>query len=419
MTETSNFAAPVNAPFDVVIAGGGLVGLALALSLCRGLGPRARIALLARVPTGSVTSANGRAVALSAASVLMLERLGVWERVKPAAQPVSAIDITDSALEAGVRPILLSYDNMLGSGEAASHIVPNGALEAAHTAQVAGCPSIERITGDDVTSFKAGPDMTVITLASGRVLGARLLVAADGARSRLRTMAGIETTGHSYGQTGITVTVRHEVPHGGHAVQHFLPNGPFAILPLPGNRACITWSEEAASAQRLLALNDQAFIEELEARAGGRLGTLTLEGPRQSWPLELALARAMIATRFALVGDAAHSVHPIAGQGLNLGLRDAASLAEVMVDSHRLGLDIGASTTLERYERWRRFDNWKSASSFDALNRLFSTTGTLRRSLREFGLGFVDRIPGLKQRLVSEAAGVTGELPRLLRGEAI
>lgn len=406
--------------YDVVIAGAGLAGLTLAKALASGFGSAARIAIVTRDNIRAPqTNLDSRATALSAASVRMLERLGVWAECRPAAQPVTAIDITDTALSAGVRPILLSYDNHAKSDEPASQIIPNAALHAGLVRSVESTPSIMMIAQGEIVSFAAGPERVSVALSPTRTLHAKLLIAADGRKSPLREMAGIKTTGWAYPQTGITVTVSHDRPHEGHAVQHFLPGGPFAMLPLPGNRSCITWSERNDVARRLLALDNAAFLDELEQRAGGRLGVITLEGPRQSWPLQMFVARTFIAPRFALVGDAAHSVHPIAGQGLNLGLRDCAALAEVLVDTHRLGLDIALGGTLERYERWRRFDTTTSAASFDALNRMFSTDGPLRRAAREFGLGAINRLPALKQRLVSEAAGLTGDLPRLMRGEAV
>jgi len=405
-----------------MVAGAGPAGLACAIALARSFGAGAHVALFARDGGEAQPVAPGqrdsRAVALSAASVRMLERIGVWSRCRDQAQAVLSIDITDSSLEAGVRPVLLSYANVLDAKEPASHIVPSPALQAALWQAASEEPKLTILRGV-AASFSAGADEVTVRLDSGAAHSARLLIAADGKDSPLRRMAQIKTVEWAYQQTGITVMVRHEKPHEGRAVQHFLPAGPFAMLPLPGNRTCITWSERTETANRLLALDDAAFVAELETRAGGRLGALTLDGPRQSWPLSFSLARTFIAPRFALLGDAAHGVHPIAGQGLNLGLRDAAALAEVVVDTARLGLDIGASTTLGRYERWRRFDTWMSAIGFDGLNRLFSSDGALTRSVREFGLGVVNRLPGLKQRLVSEAAGTAGELPRLLKGEAI
>ncbi len=408
--------SPTSAAFDVVVAGAGLVGLTVAKALADGLGSQSRIAVMTRDeaitagPTG-----DSRATALSAASIRMLDRLGVWSKCSTAAQPVRTIDITDSPLSAGVRPVLLSYDNQMTGSETASHIIPNAALQHALADAVSQTPAITVFAATKVDSFEAGPESVSVLLSRQGTLRAKVLIAADGRNSPLREMAAIKTTGWSYPQTGITVTVSHDRPNDGRAVQHFLPGGPFAMLPLPGLTSCITWSERNDVARRLLALDDAAFVEELEQRANGRLGALSLAGPRQSWPLEMFIARSFIAPRFALVGDAAHNVHPIAGQGLNLGLRDCAALTEVLVDTHRLGLDMALGGTLERYERWRRFDTTTSAASFDALNRMFSTDGPLRRAVREFGLGVINRFPPIKQRLVTEAAGLSGDLPRLMR----
>jgi len=280
-------------------------------------------------------------------------------------------------------------------------------------------PSITMLMPAQATGFTADEASAHVQLAGGSAIAASLLIAADGRKSPLREAAGIKVVGWSYPQTGIVTTVRHERPHGGRAVQHFLPAGPFAILPLTGNRACITWTEDARQAARILALDDADFLAEVEKRFGGKLGAISLDGPRRSWPLELHLARRYVAPRFALVGDAAHGVHPLAGQGLNLAFRDVAALVEVIVDVVRLGFDAGDAQALTRYERWRRFDSAISAATFDGINRLFASDATLLRSAREVGLGVVDRIPALKRFFVGEAAGLSGELPRLLKGEAV
>jgi 2-octaprenyl-6-methoxyphenol hydroxylase len=252
-------------------------------------------------------------------------------------------------------------------------------------------------------------------LRDGSSLSARLLVAADGARSNLRALARIGTVGWPYDQTGIVTTVVPEVPHGGRAVQHFLPAGPFALLPMTGNRVCVTWTEAATEAQRILKLDGAGFRAEVERRFGADLGALVTISAPQSWPLEIGIARSLTAPRFALAGDAAHSLHPIAGQGLNLGFRDVAALAEALIDTGRLGLDIGGPETLMRYERARRFDNLASAAGFDVLNRLFSARSTLARSARGAALAFADRLPNFKRLVIAEAAGETGDVPRLLR----
>jgi 2-octaprenyl-6-methoxyphenol hydroxylase len=315
--------------------------------------------------------------------------------------------------------VLLTYANLLEDGEPASHIVPaNRLLEALHQS-VADDPTITFLAPAVAEGLEPGPHVTTLRFADGRRARASLVVAAEGRRSRLREQAGLKVTGWGYGQTGIVTTLKHEKPHGGRAVQHFLPGGPFAILPLRANRSCVTWSETAAEAERIMALDDALFLDEIDLRFGGRLGAIALDGPRQCWPLEMHLARGYVAPRLALLGDTAHGVHPIAGQGLNLGLRDAAALAEVLVEAARLGLDIGSPAVLERYERWRRFDSTLSAAAFDGLNRLFSNDNALLRLARDLGLGLVEAMPGLKSRFVEEAAGLSGEVPRLLRRLAI
>lgn len=402
---------------DVVIAGSGLTGLVLARTLASALGPGVRIAILDAVAGVAGRAADPRSYALSAGSRRLLEAIGIWAGVAAEAQPVSGIDITDSSLGDAIRPILLSYDAAVGEGEPGMWIVPADVLTRAASAAVAGTDGITTIAAA-ATGYAADTARASVKLAEGS-LSAGLVVACDGRKSPLRTAAGIGVVEWPYAQAGIVATVRHERPHEGRAVQHFLPSGPFAILPLTGNRACVTWSEEEGEAARILALDDAGFLAELERRFGHRLGALTLDGPRGSWPLTMHLARELVAPRFALAGDAVRGVHPIAGQGLNLGLRDVAALSECLVDSVRVGLDIGDATALERYARWRRFDGAASAAAFGALNALFSRDNALLRSVRDAGLGVVNRLPGLKRALVSEASGLTGDVPKLLKGEAL
>ena len=405
-----------DAVFDVAIGGGGTVGLALACALADALGADARIALVDR---GTLSAAGGRdirASALSAASKRLLATLGVWPAIAEAAQPVTAIDITDSRLSDAIRPILLSYDNTLAAEEPASYIVENERLRQALVAAAAARPAVTLMGCSPIDSFAADAGGVSIRLATAS-LRAPLLVGADGRASRLRDDAGIKILRWSYPQTGIVTTVGHSRPHHGRALQHFLPSGPFAILPLTHNRSCITWTEASAGAQELLALEEAGFRAELARRFDYRLGEIVTVGARAAWPLDMHLARTLVGERFALIGDAARVVHPIAGQGLNLGLRDVAALTEVIADAARLGLDTGAQLVLERYERWRRLDSALSAATYDALNRLFSNDWTLLRTARDFGLAVLDQLPPLKQFLVAEAAGVTGEVPKLLRGE--
>ncbi len=406
---------------DVVIAGGGIAGLALACALADALGPGSRIAVADRaLLRPGAGGADARAFALAAGSRRMLSVLGVWPAIAEHAQAVTKVEITDSSLDDAFRPVLVAYDNTVGGGEPATFIVEHGRLREALLAAAAARPAIALLGEAPVQGFQADEHGVTVELASGaasHALRAALLVAADGRGSPLRRAAGIQIVRWDYPQVGIVVTVVHAVPHEGRAVQHFLPSGPFAILPLTGNRSCVTWTEEATVAQAILARDDAGFLAEVEKRFDWRLGEVRLAGPRASWPLDMHLARALVRDRFALVGDAAHGVHPIAGQGLNLGLRDVAALAEAVADAARLGLDVGSGMVLERYERWRRLDAAVSAATFDALNRLFSNDWTLLRSARDLGLGLVERMPALKQFFVTEAAGLTGEVPKLLRGE--
>ena len=406
--------------YAVAISGASFAGLALACGLGRALGAECKIALIDRIAgPGTAAKRDSRASALSAASKQMLEALGVWPALAEEAQPVARIEITDSSLEAGVRPVLLTYDNVTGAGDPATYIVPNAALYEALYAAARQIASVEWMVPAEAQDFASGETDVRVRLADGKELTAFLLVAAEGRDSNLRDAAGIQIVGWDYAQTGIVTTVRHERPHGARAVQHFLPAGPFAILPLTGNRSCITWTEDAGEAKRIMSLDDAGFLAEVEKRFGGKLGAIAIDGPRQAWPLRTHLARRYVGPRFALVGDAAHGVHPLAGQGLNLAFRDVAALTEVVTDAVRLGFDAGDAQALQRYERWRRFDSAVSAAAFDGLNRLFASDATLLRSVREVGLGLVDRAPLLKQFFVGEAAGLSGELPRLLKGEPV
>lgn len=406
---------------DILISGAGFTGLALAVALAETLGDG--IAILVVDPRTALPSAaatdDPRASALSAASQRLLSTLGLWSAIEPAAQPVTRIEITDSSLSSGIRPVQLAYDNTIEGHVPASWIVPNATLLAVLGAAAARHPAIKLQLGRAVSGMSADAHGATVHLSDGPARHAALVVAAEGRRSTLRDSAGIKIVSWAYGQTGIVTTVAHERPHEGVAVQHFLPSGPFAILPLPGNRACITWSEEAREAERILALPDARFLDEIDLRFGGRLGALELAGPRRSWPLEMHLARSFVAPRLALVGDTAHGVHPIAGQGLNLGLRDVAALVEIVAETARTGFDIGNAEALGRYEHWRRFDSVVSAAAYDGLNRLFSNDWTLLRAARDLGLGLLDRMPGMKRLIVDEAAGLTGKVPKLLAGERI
>ena len=406
--------------YNLLIAGGGFVGLAMAKAMASA-GLDLRIAVIDRgAPQDDLSAAfDGRASAISLASVRMLEQLGVWDEIAGDAQPVTDIDITDSPLDAAIRPVFLHFDNRATAGEPASYIVENHLLRRAFAKTVTGLGGIDLFAGTAVEGLSCENGTALLRLDDGRELTGDLAIAADGRKSRLRKMAGIKTVSWTYPQTGIITTVALERDHQGRAVQHFLPSGPFAILPLKGRRASLVWTEATARAAQIMALDDEWFLDELTRRFGHKLGSLQLAGPRQSWPLSFTMARNFTADRLALIGDAAHGVHPIAGQGLNIGLRDVAALAEVIAETARLGLDIGGVEALERYQRWRRFDAISSAFAMDALNRLFSNDLEPLRLLRSTGLALVERLPDLKKMFVEEAAGVTGKLPRLLKGEPV
>jgi len=400
---------------DVLVAGGGQVGLALALALKQST-PRMSVTLVDSTPPDAADRAS-RASTIVAGGRRLLQQLGVWAGIAPSAQPVTTMVVTDSRLRDAVRPVFLTFATD-GAGEAEAHVVPDGIVVAAlrGAAMAAG---VRIVAPDAVTDFSLEKGHVTAATANGPAVDARLLVAADGARSRLRALAGIGTVGWDYGQSGIVATVRHERPHGGLAVEHFLPDGPFASLPLTGNRSSLVWCERTEVAERLVAADPLVFSVELERRFGHRLGPMQVLDPPRAWPLGLSIAREFARPRFALVGDAAHAIHPLAGQGLNLGYRDVAALAETVTDAHRLGLDIGALTTLERYQQWRRFDTVEMGLMTDGLNRLFSNDRPTLRIARDVGLGIVDRLPDLGRWFVGEAAGNHGETPRLLKGEAI
>jgi 2-octaprenyl-6-methoxyphenol hydroxylase len=437
---------------DVLIAGGSFAGLTLAIALRQTLGNGFGVTVVDPA-LGAGHAGDERASAIVAAARRLFETLGVWCSVAGDAQPMLDMAVTDSRLGDAVRPVFLSFAGEVEPGEPFAHMIENRHLAAALQAKARDVGVVLRATA--LTNFAPPPDRarTVsaasqavagarrdssaddvrrsdrslagegpslrVTLADGSTISTRLLVAADGARSTIREAAGIATHGWGYGQSAIVINVEHERDHNGRAEEHFLSAGPFAMLPLTGRRSSIVWTERTDEAKRIMALPDDAFLEELEARFKLNLGALRVIGARRMHPLGFFVARSFIAERIALVGDAAHVIHPIAGQGLNMGLKDVAALAEVVVDAARLGLDPGSASVLERYQRWRRFDTMTMGFATDGLNRLFSNRSDLLRIVRDVGLGLVDRAPGLKRLFIREAAGLVGDVPKLLRGEAL
>jgi 2-octaprenyl-6-methoxyphenol hydroxylase len=400
---------------DIVIAGGGFAGLALAIALRQGLGPAFAV-VVADPALGGPAADDARASAIAAGARRLFETIDVWDAVAGDAQPIVDMVVTDSRLGDAVKPVFLTFAGEVEPGEPFAHMVENRPLIDALVAKARAAAVVLRPSA--VAGFEIEAGRVSVRCGDGAV-AAGLLIAADGARSRLRELAGIATFGWSYGQSAIAATVAHERDHGGRAEEHFLPAGPFAILPLKGRRSSIVWTEQEDAAARIVALPDELFRDELERRFGLHLGDIAPVGPRRAYPLGLTVARAFVADRLALVGDAAHVIHPIAGQGLNLGLRDVAALAETIVDAARLGLDFGAGNVLERYQRWRRFDTMAMGIATDGLNRLFSNRSDALRLVRDVGLGLVDRLPALKRLFIREAAGLVGDVPKLLRGEAL
>ena len=401
---------------EVVIGGAGFAGLALAIALRQGLGDPFTVAVIDPA-LAHAQSKDPRASAIAAAARRLFEAIKVWDPVAENAQPILDMVVTDSKLDDAVRPTFLAFGGEVEEGEPFAHMVENRHLVDALVAKAKKLGV--GLRAGAVTNFETNNNSVKVSLSSGDPISARLLVGADGAHSMIRERADITTHGWNYDQSAIVTTVAHEREHNGRAEEHFLPAGPFAILPLTGKRCSIVWTEKAREAERIVALPDAEFHAELEKRFGLHLGEIRVVGPRRAFPLGLFTAREFIGERLALVGDAAHIIHPIAGQGLNMGLRDVAALAEAIVDAARLGLDPGGPDVLERYQRWRRFDTMMMGVATDGLNRLFSNHSDVLRLARDIGLGLVERMPALKRMFIREAAGFTGDVPKLLKGEAL
>ncbi len=402
--------APQTKQFDVIIVGSGHVGMAMAVALVRSA-PGIKVALLDRRPL--VIPKDNRASAIAAGVRRIFEALGVWDAMAPHAQPILAMRITDSGAGDLARPLFLQFDGEVTPGEPFAHMVPNSASAGALLDASTG---VTVISPAEITDWQGGGAEAQLTLADGTHLQASLIVAADGGQSSLRKRAGIGTLGHDYQQTGLVATISHELPHEGVAYEHFRPAGPFASLPLSGNRSSLVWTEARGEAPRFLAMSREALAGEIEAVMGSTLGKVTLEDDLAGFPLRLQLARSFIGPRLALVGDAAHVIHPIAGQGLNLGLKDVAALAEVIIDALRLGMDPGTEPVLARYQAWRRIDTASMAMVTDGMNRLFSNDVAPVRALRDFGLGLVDRTGPIKSALIRAASGTGNGAPKLLSG---
>ena len=400
---------------EIAISGGGFVGLSLGLALAKS-GIDVTLADTAADLPGP--GFDGRVSSIAPDVRRMLETLGVWALI-PEFQPVRDIVVSGGRLSGGASSFLLHFDAE-DAGGTLFDIVENRFLLAALRQAAAAQPNLTVLAPARIVTATAGAAGLSAALEDGRSIEARLLAAADGRDSALRGQFGIQIAGWSYPQAGIVCTVAHERGHEGAAQEYFLPAGPFAILPMTGNRASLVWTERADLARHYLALDETDFAAELRRRFTDYLGEVEPVGPRWSYPLAAQLARSYIAPRFALAGDAAHVIHPIAGQGLNLGLRDVAALAEAVVDADRLGLDIGSPAPLEAYQRRRRIDATAMAAMTDGLNRLFSNEIEPLKGLRQAGLGLVNAVSPLRRLFARTASGSgLGETPRLLKGEAL
>ncbi|RJE81944.1 UbiH/UbiF/VisC/COQ6 family ubiquinone biosynthesis hydroxylase [Paracoccus onubensis] len=403
--------------FDIVIAGGGLNGPALALALA---GAGLRVAVIDPRPADAraADEFDGRAYALAVASQRLLRALGLWGGLEGESQPIREVKASQGQPGEGAAPFFLHFDSAEIEEGPVGYMLEDRFLYRALLTGMDG--SVTHMPGVSVISQEIGAAHVTAGLSDDRQITAQLLIGADGRGSGVARRAGIARQGWDYGQTALVAAIDHELPHEGIAHQYFMTTGPLAILPLPGNRSSVVWSETDANAGAIKSLPDDEFLRVLEPRFGGFMGKIALAGQRFSYPLSLSLAESYTAPRIALVGDAAHGVHPIAGQGLNLGLRDVAALAQVIVEAARRGEDIGAVDVLERYQQWRRFDATSLALGMDTVNRLFASENPVVAALRGAGMGAVTAIPGLRRRFMRQAAGLSVDpMPRLLNGQAL
>ncbi|MEQ9449373.1 MAG: UbiH/UbiF/VisC/COQ6 family ubiquinone biosynthesis hydroxylase [Rhodospirillaceae bacterium] len=410
--------APARFDADVAVVGAGLVGGALACALARN-GVRT-VVLDRTAPSAMAAPAfDGRASAIALSGQRLLHAIGVWSHLENQAGPIREIRVSD-----GKSFFFLHFDHADVGDTPLGFMVENRHLRAAIATEMKRLgDKLSVVTPASVETMSSATDSTELTLTNGRRITAELVVSAEGRTAALRQQAGIGVTGWTYPQAGIVTTITHDRPHHGIAHEHFLPAGPFAILPLPDDgdvhRSSLVWTERADAAASYMNLSDDAFLLEISERVGGFLGNLGMIGPRFSYPLGLQFAARYVSGRLVLVGDAAHSIHPIAGQGLNLGLRDVAALTEIIVEGKRLGLDAAYPDGMSRYERWRRSDNITMAAVTDVLNRLFSNDIGPVRLGRDLGLAMVNRMPPLKRLFMRHAMGTVGDLPRLMRDEPL
>ena len=403
---------------DIVIAGSGLNGSAMALALADA---GFRVTLIDPLPDAEFTAEtfDGRGYALALTSQRLLSAIGVWSKVRDHAQPILEIKVSDGRAGQGPSPFVLEFDHAEIEEGPMGYMLEDRFLRRALIERMNAHAAITRLSGDSVIAQEIRASCVSVTLQSGAKLTAALLIGCDGRRSGVASRAGIKRSFHDYGQTALVCAIQHEQPHNGIAHQFFMPPGPLAILPLPGKQSSIVWTETTENAARIQAMDDEGYLDTLRPRFGKFLGDISLVGARFSYPLNLTIADNFVAERVALVGDAAHGVHPIAGQGLNAGLKDVGALAEVLALAHRRGEDIGRLDVLKRYQSWRRFDVAALATATHAVNKLFSNDNPALRLGRDIGMAIVNSLPGLRRTLIREAAGLTGEVPKLLQGRQI
>jgi 2-octaprenyl-6-methoxyphenol hydroxylase len=400
----------MNTDTDIAIVGGGLNGPTLAIALeQRGLNVTVIDALPA--PKRGMRDFDGRSYALAHASMRLLRGIDLWDAIKDHTQPMLEIKVTDGRAGTGPSPWMMHFDHTEIEEGPMGYMCQDRHLRQALLSKMDGAARITQMSGETVVAQSSGQ----LTLASGKTVTAKLIVGADGRASGTAERAGIKRTGWGYGQTAIVCAVEHELPHGGIAHQFFMPTGPLAILPLPDNCCSIVWSETETRATKIMAMDDTDFLDALRPAFGSFLGELILVGKRFSYPLGLTIANRFSADRVVLIGDAAHGVHPIAGQGLNAGLRDVAALVDVLSDAKARGEDIASAAVLARYEQWRRFDTATLAAATDTFNKLFSNDNPLLRAVRDMGMGVINATPRLRRTFIREAAGLTGDLPSLMR----
>ncbi len=398
-----------NHSFDVAIAGGGMAGMTLAVALARA---NLNVAVIEKTPMSSQLESafDGRVSAIAEGSRRILDSAGAWEQMAPHAQPILDIRVSD-----GTAPFFLHYDHHEVGEQPFGYIVENRYIRNALHSAAADLAHLEIFDQAMLEGFERDSGGITLRLKDNPPIRCALLVGADGKNSAIRSLAGIKITEWNYRQTAIVCTIAHELPHHGLAQERFLPAGPFAVLPMRGNRSSLVWVEPDNRVQLYLDLPEEEFVQEITERVGDYLGIIRTEGRRFSYPLGLLHAKTYIGHRLVLVGDAAHTIHPIAGQGVNLGFRDVGVLVQLLTKQHALGFDIGAPELLAHYQRWRRFDNVTMLAVTDGLNRLFGINAVPVRLARGLGLWAVGKMPPIKRFFMRHAMGLVGDLPEAVR----